>query len=80
MALFGLGREVMHALLMHTGMYLILSEPYNCDMVRKRLPVYKNAVCIEQCLITLLHRISALRLNKSTMSVKYKYKASSVCE
>jgi len=29
---------------MHTGMYLILSEPYNSDMVRKRLPVYKNAV------------------------------------
>jgi len=28
MALFGLGREVMHVLLMHTGMYLILSEPY----------------------------------------------------
>ena len=44
MALFGLGREVMYALLVHTGMYLILSEPYNCDKVRKRLPVYKNAV------------------------------------
>ena len=44
MALFGLGREVMHAFLMHTGMYLELSEPYNCDMVRKGLPVYKNAV------------------------------------
>jgi len=34
----------MYALLMHTGMYLKLSEPYNCDMVRKRLPVYKNTV------------------------------------